>query len=750
MLTNEELSKTSSTWHDIGNVDVATLEAIAEASDKFAAARFKSRWSQNLMKKNLAALVLLLIATLPLKAEKKLTDYVNPLLGTAPLTNPADIGFKPPWRVWAGLVFPGTSVPNAMVQLSPITKFGSGAGYEYENSVIYAFAHTSKGHWNLCNIPIMPVAGDVDPNDFGSPFSHKNESAHPGYYQVYLERYNINAELTSTLRTGYHRYTYKNNKLPKKLVVNLAVSNERIRDWQIKQEGDHAFSGYQTASEKVFFYAVSNYKIKEIEKLKNEKGELPVVNFVDGNNPLEIKIGLSFVSTENAKENLEKELAGKSFDTVKEEASASWEKLLSKIQVSGGTERQKELFYSCLYRSFLWPALRSDVNGEYTDIKGNVIKGDFQYYTLPSLWDTYRNKLVLLGLLSPDVTVDVIRSLIDRGEKTGFIPTFFHGDHASAFIVGSYLRGLRGYDINSAYHLLLRNATEEYMDKGYISDPDVAHPQVETKGKAGVTKTLEYAYDDYAVALLAKELKDEPNYEMLMKRSKNYKNMFDPSTELMRGRLDNGEWVKNFNPQYPYYEYMYREANAWQQSFFAPHDTEGLIGLYKSKADFEKKLDLLFSIPWNPNYIAENINSFIGQYCQGNQPDHGFAYLYYFVGKQEKSQVILNTIMSRFYGMGDDGLALSGMDDAGEMSAWYVFNAIGFYPYSPADPDYIVSVPLFNKVSMKLSNGKDFTIIKKNSGVKITGITYDHQKLDGYFLPHNELVKGKKLVITTR
>jgi predicted alpha-1,2-mannosidase len=711
------------------------------------------------MKKNLAALVLLLIATLPLKAEKKLTDYVNPFLGTAPLTNPTDIGFKPPWRVWAGLVFPGASVPNAMVQLSPITKFGSGAGYEYENSVIYAFAHTNKGHWNLCNIPIMPVAGDVDPNDFGSSFSHKNESAHPGYYQVYLDRYNINAELTSTLRTGYHRYTYKNNKLPKKLVVNLAVSNERIRDWQIEQEGDHAFSGYQTASEKVFFYAVSNYEIKKIEKLKNEKGELPVVNFVDGNTPMEIKIGLSFVSTENAKENLEKELAGKSFDTVKAEASASWEKLLSKIQVSGGTERQKELFYSCLYRSFLWPALRSDVNGEYTDVKGKVVKGEFQYYTLPSLWDDYRNKLVLLGLLSPDVTVDVIRSLIDRGEKTGFIPTFFHGDHASVFIAGSYLRGLRGYDINSAYHLLLRNATieggtrpyiKEYMDKGYISDPDVAHPQVETKGKAGVTKTLEYAYDDYAVALLAKELKDEPNYEMLMQRSKNYKNMFDPSTELMRGRLDNGEWVKNFNPQYPYYEYMYREANAWQQSFFAPHDTEGLIALYKSKADFEKKLDLLFSIPWNPNYIAENINSFIGQYCQGNQPDHGFAYLYYFVGKQEKSQVILNTIMSRFYGMGDDGLALSGMDDAGEMSAWYVFNAIGFYPYSPADPDYIVSVPLFNKVHMKLSNGKGFTIIRKNAGVKITDITYDNKKLDGYFLPHNQLVKGKKLVITTR
>ena len=430
---------------------------------------------------------------------------------------------------------------------------------------------------------------------------------------------------------------------------------------------------------------------------------------------------------------------------------------LVQVQVTGGTEREKGLFYSCLYRSFLWPALRSDANGDYIDAKGGVVKASWNYYTLPSLWDDYRNKLVLLGMLSPDVTVNVIRSLIDRGQKTGFMPTFFHGDHAAAFIAGSYLRGLRGYDIGTAYKLLLHNATveggtrpfiAEYMSKGYISDPDVAHPVVETKGKAGVTKTLEYSYDDYSVALLAKELNDQPNYDMLMKRSKNYKNMFDSSTGFMRGRLDNGEWVKTFNPQYPYYEYMYREANAWQSSFFAPHDTEGLIALYKSKAEFEQKLDMLFSIPWNPNYIAENINSFIGQYCQGNQPDHGFPYLYYFVGKQEKSQAILNQIMSTFYGMGRDGLALSGMDDAGEMSSWYVFNAIGIYPYSPADPEYIITVPLFDKVELKTGDNI-FTILKRNRGTKIIGTKLDGTRVDGFFLQHNRLEHGKELVVTT-
>jgi predicted alpha-1,2-mannosidase len=403
--------------------------------------------------------------------------------------------------------------------------------------------------------------------------------------------------------------------------------------------------------------------------------------------------------------------------------------------------------------------LRSDINGDFTDLKGNVVvnKG-FSYYTEPSLWDDYRNKLVLLGMLSPQVTVDVIKSLIDKGEKTGFMPTFFHGDHAAAFIAGSYLRGIRGYNVKTAYNLLLRNATieggtrpyiKEYMEKGYVPEQDIEHPQIETKATAGVTKTLEYAYDDYAVAQLAKALGDQSNYDMLMKRTGNYKNMFDPSTGLMRGRLANGEWIKKFDPEFPYYEYMYREANAWQSSFFAPHDPKGLVGLYKSKDDFEKKLDDLFSIPWK-GVEAYNISGFIGQYCHGNQPDHSFPFMYYFVNKQEKSQVMLDSIMNHFYDLGKDRLAYAGMDDAGEMSSWYVFNAMGFYPFSPADTDYIISVPLFNKVEFKLGKNSNFTIQKKNSGKKISSITYGDRKIENYFISHKDLLKGKKLVITTR
>ncbi len=710
------------------------------------------------MKRNSVYVVLLLFGISHLQAQKSFTDYVNPFLGTATLWDSTDIGYKPTHRTWGAEAFPGSSVPNAMVQLTPVTKFRSGSGYQYEDTVIFGFAHTSKGHWNLCHIPLLPVTGTVSADDYCSTYSHTNESAHPGYYQVYLERYGINAELTSTLRCAYHKYTFKAGE-SKKLLANLSKSNEGVRDWHLEKEGESVFTGYQQTGEKMYFYAVANHKIKGIDLLEKEgKSVASVVNFTDESKPLEIQIGFSFVSIKNAKENLEKEMLGKSFAQVRQEATKTWETLLSKIKVSGGTERQKGLFYSTLYRSFLWPALRSDSNGDFTDQSGKVVNKGFNYYTEPSLWDDYRNKLVLLGMLSPEVTNDVIQSLIDKGEKTGVMPTFFHGDHASPFITGSYLRGLRKYDVKSAYNLMLRNATLEnksrphvleYIEKGYVPEQDLESPRLQTVANAAVTKTLEYAYDDYAVALLAKELGDTDNYNMLMKRTSNYKNVFDPSTGFMRGKLANGEWIKKFDPTYVYYEYMYREANAWQSSFFAPHDPKGLVALHTSKAAFEKKMDELFTTPFK-GQEADNMSAFIGQYCQGNQPDHNAPYMYYFVDKQEKCQFYLDSIMNHYYDMGKDKLAYPGMDDAGEMSSWFVFNAIGLYTFSPADPEYIISVPLFDKVEFSLGKNSTFTILKKNAGKKITTISYDGKKVDGYFITHDELKKGKTLVITTK
>jgi predicted alpha-1,2-mannosidase len=690
------------------------------------------------------------------------TKYVNTFIGTAPMNDPKILGYTLPkgWRSWAGLVFPGSSVPNAMVQLSPITAFGSGAGYQYEDTVIYGFAHTNKGHWNLCNIPILPVSGQAGlAGKYGSRFSHDNESSSPGYYQVYLKDYNVNVRLTSTLRCGYHQYQYKDNT-NRRILFDLSKANSYVKTWYIKQAGDYAVEGFQSG-ENVYFYARLNTKISSLDTVAMGKHNgYAMVHLADGGNrPVELKIGLSFVSTANAKQNLEAEIGNKSFNDIREEAHQKWESLLSRIQVKGGTEKQKRMFYSCLYRSFLWPALRSDVNGEYTDAKGQVVKADFNYYTIPSLWDTYRNKDVLLEIMSPKQVLDEIKTLKDIGDKTGFIPTFFHGDHACSVIADAYLRGIDNFDIKDVYRVLLRNANvaggtrpylTEYIQKGYISDPDVANPNVETKGHAGVSTTLEYAYDDYSIAQIAKKLGDTVNYRILMARSKNYRNVFDPSTRFMRGRLENGEWIKNFNPEYPYYEYMYREANAWQVSFYVPHDMPGLIGLYGGPKNFETKLDSLFTVPWNPNYIARNVETMIGQYCQGNQPDHEAPFSYILIGKPEKSQKRLDYIMNNLYGIGDKGLELSGMDDAGEMSSWYVFTSLGLYPFSATDPKYIVTVPLFREVKWKTSTGKKLTINWSGKSRDMKVIEVNGKPIHGYFVSHDLFKNGGNIRIITK
>lgn len=709
------------------------------------------------MKKQFSRLALLsLLATTSVKAQY--TKYVNTFVGTAPLTDPKILGYELPdgWRSWAGLTFPGSSLPNAMVQLSPMTEYGSGAGYEYEDDIIYGFTHTNKGHWNLCNIPLLPVSNKGE--KFGSHFSHERESASPGYYQVFLDDYQVDVKLTSTLRCGYHQYTYK-NKNDRQILFDLARANNRVSNWQIEQVGTNVLQGFQQTGERIYFYAELNTPVNKLDIHEaGQRSGYALAVLPEGTGTVEVKIGLSFVSVANAKENLGKEIGKKSFAAVRSAANQEWEKLLSRIQVKGGTEKQKGMFYSCLYRSFLWPALRSDVNGEYTDAKRQVQKADFNYYTEPSLWDTYRNKDVLLGLVSPQVALDVIKSMKDVGDKTGFIPTFFHGDHGASSIVGAYLRGIDQFDVKATYQLLLRNANipgarphiKEYIEKGFISDPDVKNPHVETKAAAGVSKTLEYAYDDYSLAQLAKKLGDTANYRILMARSQHYKNMFDPSTRFMRGRLENGDWITPFNPQYPYYEYMYREANAWQVSFYAPHDPKGLVALYGGAKGFESKLDSLFTVPWNPKHIARNVETMIGQYCHGNQPDHEAPFSYYFIDKPEKSQQIIDTILNTLYGIGDPGIALCGMDDAGEMSAWYVLCAAGLYTYSATDPEYLVTVPLFDEVKWKTNSGKLITICKPGKGRNLTGIKVNGAPLKGYFVSHDLFKNGGTIDISTK
>ena len=703
-----------------------------------------------------------LLFALPTTAGE-LTRRADTRLGTSTLWTPEDLGFTHirDKRPWGGETFPGATTPNGMVQLTPVTKYGSGGGYQYEDPNIYGFAHTAMGHWNLLNIPMLPVTkeGFYRAGSYASHYSHDRETAHPGYYQVYLERYKVNAEMTASTRCGFHRYTFRPQD-EKRLLVDITRANGRPNRREAKKVGDHAFQGRQND---VYFYAVTNYEIDDVREEKDKGINEPVVivTFKDsrGERPLEVKVGLSFTSQENARLNLEKEILEKSFGQVRREADETWEKLLGHVRVTGGTERQKNMLYSTLYRAFLWPSVRSDVNGQYRDDRGQTVTNhDYQYYTNPAFWDSHRNKLVLLTLLRPDVATDVIKSSIERGEKgSGYMPSYFHGDHASTFISGAWLRGLHTFDLERAYKLILRNATvpgrggrahlEEYLRQGWIAEADVKDVPTWNEYKASVTKTTEYAYDDFAVALVARELKDTENEKTLLGRTKNYRHLYDPETGFLRGRIADGSWIKDFDPYYPYYAYMYREANAWNALFYAPHDPEGMVALYPSKQAAEQLLDRLFTEPYR-EYEADNFSGFIGNYCHGNQPGHNIPYTYYFVGRQEKGQEILNRLLDHYYGMGPDHLALAGMDDAGEMSSWFTLNAIGIYTYSPAEAKYIVTVPLFDRVEFDMPlSGKTFNIVRKGEGTKIRRILVGDRPLEGWFVNHADLAEGKDLTI---
>ena len=697
---------------------------------------------------------------------QRVTQYVNPFMGTTTLWTPDDLGYTrmEEKRAWGAETFPGAALPNAMVQLTPVTKYRSGSGYQYEDHQIFGFAHTSKGHWNILHLPILPVTveGKYRPDNYCSWFSHEREEAHPGYYRVFLERYKVEAELTSTLRCGYHRYTFREGD-ERRILIDITRSNNMPRRWEVNQAGPRAFQGFQDGEGRIYFYAEASEDIESVELERERRQPVAIVKLQKPRDtkPLELKIGFSFVSIDNARENLKAELTGKDFEQVRREADDIWNQVLGHIQVEGGTASEREMLYSTLYRTFLFPHLRSDVNGEYRDERGRVVEADFRYYTNPSFWDTYRNKLILLGMITPDVATDIIKSCIDRGEKrNGYMPTFFHGDHASAFVAGSWLRGLHDFDLSRAYALMLKSATvpgrggrpylDEYLERGWISEKDTTNVPTEDEYKGSVTKTVEYAYDDYATALVAHELKDKKNEKLLLSHSQNYKNLFDASTGFWRGKVirdGKGLWIEDFRPNYPYYQYMYREADAWNSLFFAPHDPTGMIALYPSKEAVESKLDSLFTIPCG-GYEAWNLTGYLGTYCHGNQPGHSIPYTYYFIDRQEKAQRVLNELMHKYYGMGEEHLAYAGMDDAGEMSSWYVLNAIGLYTYSPADPEYIVTVPLFDRVRFTLGqNGKTFTIVREGQGERIRQISIGGKPLKGWFVRHDDLASGKELKI---
>ena len=668
----------------------------------------------------ITALVLLLGCsdrpkTTPAIKDKALVSLVNPFIGTG----------------GHGHTYPGATMPFGMMQLSPDTRlegWDGASGYHYSDDYIYGFSHThlsGTGVSDYCDILLMPTNDVVFNNGsngkkgYRSKFSHDNEKAEPGYYQVYLEDTDITVELTVSERSGIHKYQFPTAK--KQIIVLDLEHRDQLLASKIKQISRTEISGYRhskswASDQKLFYYIKFSHPLSvdligSKQRLTNKKAIFQFDN--PKNEPVYVKIGISAVDEEGAKKNLQTEIGDKTFDEVKEKAQSVWEKQLEKIVIESDNQDRKINFYTALYHTMIAPNLYQDVDGRYRgmDMKIHTAK-DFKYYTVFSLWDTYRAAHPLYTLIERKRTSDFVNTLIAKYDEGGILPMWdlsanytgtMIGYHAVSVIADAYLKGIKGFDAEKAFKAMKHSANQDHL--GLKSYKEFGFIPVEEESES-VSKTLEYAYDDWTIAKMAYALDKDKDYETYIKRAQNYKNVFDPETKFMRGRTRN-TWFAPFDP----YEvnFNYTEANAWQYSFYVPHDISGFIDLLGGKEILEAQLDTLFTAKSNiGGRPMQDITGLIGQYAHGNEPSHHMAYLYNFVNKPYKTQEKVHQILTELYKNEPDGIA--GNEDCGQMSAWYVFSAMGFYPVTPGADQYIIGTPLFDKATINLENGNNFTI----------------------------------------
>ena len=701
-------------------------------------------------------------------AQKTPADFVNTFIGTG----------------GHGHTYPGATMPFGMVQLSPDTRLegwdGCG-GYHYDDNFIYGFTHThlnGTGVPDLCDILFMPTTGETRWNNgsdgtpgYGSHFRHANESAEPGYYKVALDDYHITAELTATTRAGMHCYTFPAGN-ESNILVDLFHRDE-VLESSIKVISNRQIEGYRRSkswAQNQFVYFVAEFSkpfssyeiavdnktqpgIQQVEKMKNIKAAFHFIT--TPGEKIYVKVGISAVNTDGARLNLETEIPGWDFDKVRSTAKATWNKELSKIEVEGGTEQQKIIFYSALYHTMVNPNTYMDVDGSYRGRDLKVHKDtSFTNYTVFSLWDTYRAYHPLMTIIDQKRTLDYIKTFLVQYDQGGLLPVWelaanetfcMIGYHSVPVIVDAYLKGIKAFDTRKAFEAMRKSATRagdtglKALDhNGFISAEDESE---------SVSKTIEYAYDDWCIAQFAKSIGDNEEYKYFIKRGQNYKNVFDGSTGFMRART-NGGW---FNPFDPFeVNFNYTEANAWQYSFSAVQDMNGLINLFGGKENLAKKLDQLFSAsPKTSGRDQSDITGLIGQYAHGNEPSHHIAYLYPFTGQPWKTQKLVHQILNTLYHDKPDGL--TGNEDCGQMSAWAVMSAMGFYPVTPGTNEYVIGTPWFSKVTINLENGKKFTIRAKNISANnfyIQSAMLNGTNYKSSYLKHAEIMNGGELGFT--
>lgn len=725
-----------------------------------------------------------------LTSQQDYASYVNPFIGTG----------------GHGHTYLGAVVPNGMIQPSPDTRidgWDACSGYYYADSTINGFSHTHVSGTGCCDygdVLLMPTVGRQEYHPLGkesqrlayaSAFSHEREQAEPGYYSVFLDRYGVQAELTSTQRAAIHRYTFPaTDEAGFILDLDYSLQRQKNEDMCIEVLSDTEIRGskktvYWAFDQYIHFYAkfskpftytlvTDSVKMGEGSALQPTAKVLLNFSTKKGEQVL-VKVGVSAVDKDGAQRNVETEIPAWDFDAVRATARQSWNEYLSKIDIETEDADQRTMFYTALYHTGMQPNLFTDADGRYLgmDLKVHQNQTNEPLYTIFSLWDTFRAYHPLMTIIQPEMNQAFIRSLLQKQREGGIFPMWelagnytgtMIGYHAASLIADAYTKGYRDFDVEEAYRACLRAA--EYDTTG-IHCPALVLPHLMPQAKywknkigyvpcdkdnEAVAKALEYAYDDWCISVLAKALGDTVNQQKYEAFAKGYQKYFDPTTRFMRGVDSKGNWREPFNPRSSNHRNDdYCEGTAWQWTWFVPHDVEGLVALMGGEEAFISKLDSLFTAEsaLEGELVSADISGLIGQYAHGNEPSHHITHFYNYVGQPWRTQELVDEVLHTLYANNPDGL--SGNEDCGQMSAWYILNAMGFYQVCPGKPVYSIGRPLFHNSAIHLDNGKVFTIVvHNNSRVNkyVQKIALNGKELNAPFFTHNDIMQGGTLEIT--
>ena len=720
------------------------------------------------MMKRLVNLLAAFILSVNCISAQNLTRWVNPFIGTGAVQSSL-----------SGNNYPGATVPFGMVQLSPDTReapdWAQASGYDYNDSIIYGFSHTrlsGTGASDFIDILLFPTISDKRK----STFTHQHEQARPGYYQVLLKDEKIQAEWTASVHVGVHRYTCSDGDQLKLWLdldhsANKGSWNRRIIQSQLRMVSPTVVEGYRIITgwaklRKIYFHLEFSQPILSNQLYDGNRmyENTPVINGTElrglfcfdkkWNKELICKVALSPVSIENARLNMATEVPGWDFEYIARAAETSWEKELKKIIIQG-TDLQKKIFYTALYHTMVQPNTMSDVNGEYMAsdyVTRSVAKGEVHYSTF-SLWDTFRAAHPLYTLIHTHRIPDFVKSMMRQYDYYGYLPVWqlwgqdnycMIGNHSIPVIVDAVLKGVAGVDEEKAYEAVFNssivshpNSPFEVWEKyGYMPE------NIQTQS---VSITLEQAFDDWCVAQLAKRLGKEKDYNHFMKRSAFYRNLFNSKTGFFQPKNDKGEWIEPFDP-YKYGAnggYPFTEGNAWQYFWYVPQNIPDLISLTGGNKAFVAKLDTFFTVSYQSGALNDNASGFVGQYAHGNEPSHHVAYLYACAGEPWKTQKYVAYIMNELYNDSSSGYA--GNDDCGEMSAWYVFGALGFYPVNPVSGEYVIGTPMLEEAVIQLPGRKTFTVKaprKEGNEVYICSMKLNGEKYTKNYITHQDIMKG--------